>query len=57
MTTAAAIADSEIEKFRAIKYDSIGLSNTDVDTVAGGSYGSTYTGQSYYKTDSASRPR
>ena len=44
-TTAAAIADSEIEKFRAIKYDSIGLANTDVDTVAGGSYGSTYTGQ------------
>ena len=36
-TTAAAIADSEIEKFRAIKYDSIGLANTDVDTVAGGS--------------------
>ena len=34
-TTAAAIADSEIEKFRAIKYDSIGLANTDVDTVAG----------------------
>ena len=52
-TTAAAIADSEIEKFRAIKYDSIGLANTDVDTVAGGSYGSTYTGQTYYKTDSA----
>jgi len=53
MTTAAAIADSEIEKFRAIKYDSIGLSNTDVDTVVGSSYGATYTGQTYYLTDSA----
>lgn len=53
ITTAAAIADAEIEKVRAIKYDSIGLSNTDVDTVVAGSYGSTYTGQSYYKTDTA----
>jgi len=53
LTTAAAIADSEIEKFRAIKYDSIGLSNTDVDAVVAGSYGSTYTGQTYYKTDSS----
>ena len=53
VTTAAALADSEMEKFRAIKYDSIGLANTDVDTVVGGSYGSTYTGQSFYKTDTA----
>jgi len=53
ITTAAAVADSEMEKFRAIKYDSIGLSNTTVDSVVGGSYGSTYTGQSFYKTDSA----
>jgi Tfp pilus assembly protein PilV len=53
ITTAAAIADSEIEKFRAIKYDSIGLANTDVDSVVAGSYGSTYTGQSFYKTDTA----
>ena len=53
LTTAAAIADSEIEKFRAIKYDSIGLSNTDVNTVVGGSYGATYTGQTYYKTDTS----
>jgi Tfp pilus assembly protein PilV len=53
MTTAAAIADSEMEKFRAIKYEAIGLANSDVTTVVGGSYGSTYTGQSFYKTDSA----
>jgi len=53
VTTAAALADSEMEKFRAIKYDSIGLTNTTVDTVVAGSYGSTYTGQSFYKTDTA----
>jgi Tfp pilus assembly protein PilV len=53
ITTAAALADSEMEKYRAIRYDSIGLSNTDVDSVVGGSYGSTYTGQTFYKTDSA----
>jgi Tfp pilus assembly protein PilV len=53
ITTAAALADSEMEKFRAVKYDSIGLSNSAVDTVVGGSYGSTYTGQTFYKTDTA----
>jgi Tfp pilus assembly protein PilE len=30
VTTAAAIADSEMEKYRAIKYDSIGLASTDL---------------------------
>jgi len=53
VTTAAAIADSEMEKFRAIKYEAIGLASSDVTTVIGGSYGSTYTGQTFYKTDSA----
>jgi hypothetical protein len=53
VTTAAAIADSEMEKFRAIRYDSIGLPNSVVDTLVAGSYGSTYTGQSFYKTDTA----
>ena len=53
VTTAAAVADSEMEKFRAIKYEAIGLTNTTVDTVVAGSYGSTYTGQSFYKTDTA----
>lgn len=51
--TAAAIADSQIEKFRAIRYDSIGLANSDVDAVVAGSYGSTYTSETFYKTDSA----
>jgi Tfp pilus assembly protein PilV len=53
ITTATAIADSEMEKFRAIKYDSIGLANTAVDTTVAGAYGSTYTGQPFYKTDTA----
>jgi Tfp pilus assembly protein PilV len=53
VTTAAAIADSEMEKFRALKYEAIGLANSAVDTVVAGSYGSTYTGQSFYKTDNA----
>ena len=42
-----------MEKFRAIKYEAIGLSDTDVTAVVGGSYGSTYTGQTFYKTDTA----
>jgi Tfp pilus assembly protein PilV len=53
ITTAAAVADSEMEKFRAIRYDSLGLTNTAVDAVVAGSYGSTYTSQSAYKSDTA----
>ena len=53
MTTAAAIADSEMEKYRAIKFDSIGLANSDVDSVVSGNYGATYGGQTFYKTDTA----
>ncbi|HEX5467987.1 MAG TPA: hypothetical protein VFW80_02955 [Gaiellaceae bacterium] len=53
VTTAAAIADSEIEQFRAIKYDSIGLDESAVASVVSGAYGSTYTSQPYYKTDTA----
>jgi Tfp pilus assembly protein PilV len=53
VTTAAAIADSEMENFRAIKYEAIGLASSNVTSVVGGSYGSTYTGQTFYKTDSA----
>jgi prepilin-type N-terminal cleavage/methylation domain-containing protein len=30
ITTAAAVADAEMEKYRAIRYDSIGLADTDV---------------------------
>jgi hypothetical protein len=53
ITTAAAIADSEMEKFRAIKYEAIGLASSDVSGVVAGSYASTYTGQTFYKTDNA----
>jgi Tfp pilus assembly protein PilV len=53
ITTAAALADSEMENYRAIKYDSIGLANSAVDSTVAGSYGSTYTGQTFYKTDTA----
>ena len=48
MTTAAAVADSEMEKFRAIRYDSIGLANSDVAAAD-----STYTSDSAYKADTA----
>jgi type II secretory pathway pseudopilin PulG len=53
ITTAAALADSEMEKFRAIKYEAIGLANSDIDTVVAGAYGSTYTRESFYKSDAA----
>lgn len=45
-TTAAAIADSEMEKFRAIKYDIIGVDDTNV-----ASADSTYTGDTAYRAD------
>ena len=48
VTTAAAIADSEIEKFRAIRFDSIGLANAAVD--AGDA---TYKGDSAYVADTS----
>jgi Tfp pilus assembly protein PilV len=48
ITTSAAIADSEMEKFRALRYDSIGLANADVDAAD-----ATYRGDSAYKTDTA----
>jgi hypothetical protein len=37
VTTAAAITDSEMEKFRAIKYEAIGLASSNVTSVIGGS--------------------
>jgi Tfp pilus assembly protein PilV len=46
ITTAAAVADAEMEKYRAIRYDSIGLANADLATVD-----ATYTGDSAYKAD------
>ena len=48
ITTAAALADSEMEKFRAIRYDSIGLANSDVAAAD-----STYKSDSAYKADTA----
>jgi prepilin-type N-terminal cleavage/methylation domain-containing protein len=41
VTTAAALADAEIERFRAVKYETIGLASTDISAAD-----STYTGQS-----------
>jgi len=45
-TTAAALADAEMEKFRAIRYDSIGLANSDLAAVD-----ATYTSDSAYRAD------
>jgi Tfp pilus assembly protein PilV len=47
-TTAAAVADSEMEKFRAVRYDSIGLADSDVAAAD-----STYKNDSAYKADTA----
>jgi type II secretory pathway pseudopilin PulG len=49
VTTAAAIADSEIEKYRAIRYDSIGLASADLATAD-----ATYQAETAYLTDSPS---
>jgi type II secretory pathway pseudopilin PulG len=48
VTTAAAIADSEMEKYRAIRFDSIGLADSDVLAAD-----STYKGSSLYKADTS----
>jgi Tfp pilus assembly protein PilV len=48
VTTAAAIADSEIEQYRAIRFDSIGLADTDVAAAD-----ATYKGNSAYKPDTS----
>jgi Tfp pilus assembly protein PilV len=48
ITTAAAVADAEMEKFRAVRYDSIGLANSDVAAAD-----STYKTESVYKADTA----
>lgn len=47
VTTAAALADTEMEKYRAIKYESLGLDDSVVATTD-----STYTGDSAYRADS-----
>jgi hypothetical protein len=48
ITTAAALADTEMEKYRAIKYESLGLDDTNVIAAD-----STYTGDSAYRGDSS----
>jgi prepilin-type N-terminal cleavage/methylation domain-containing protein len=54
ITTAAALADTEMEKFRAIKYESLGLSATAVAAAASDpTYGPTYTGDGAYRADTA----
>ena len=47
VTTAAALADTEMEKYRAIKYESLGLSDSAV-----ASTDSTYKGDAAYRADS-----
>jgi Tfp pilus assembly protein PilV len=47
ISTAAALAESRMENFRAVKFTAIGLDDTAV-----GSAGSVYSGDSAYKTDS-----
>jgi Tfp pilus assembly protein PilV len=46
ITTAAAVADAEMEKFRAIRNDSIGLASTDIAAAD-----ATYRADSAYKAD------
>jgi prepilin-type N-terminal cleavage/methylation domain-containing protein len=48
VTTAAALADTEMEKYRAIKYESLGLDESAVTATD-----STYTGDSAYRADSS----
>ena len=48
ITTAAAVADSEMEKFRAVRYDSIGLADSDIAAAD-----TTYKSDSAYKADTA----
>ena len=46
-TTAAALADTEMERFRAVKYSTLGLAQTDVDAIPSGDP---------YKNDPAWKP-
>lgn len=48
ITTAAALADAEMERFRAIKYESIGLADADVAAAD-----ATYQGDSAYRADTS----
>jgi prepilin-type N-terminal cleavage/methylation domain-containing protein len=48
ITTAAALGDTEMEKYRAIKYESLGLDNADVAAAD-----ATYTSDSAYRGDTS----
>jgi Tfp pilus assembly protein PilE len=48
VTTAAALSDTEMEKYRAIKYESLGLDNADVDAAD-----ATYASDSAYRADTS----
>jgi Tfp pilus assembly protein PilE len=48
ITTAAALGDTEMEKYRAIKYESLGLDSTDVDAAD-----ATYASDSAYRADTS----
>jgi hypothetical protein len=48
ITTAAALSDTEMEKYRAIKYESLGLDDADVAAVD-----ATYTSDSAYRDDTS----
>jgi type II secretory pathway pseudopilin PulG len=47
ITTAAALADTEMERFRALKYSALGLAQSDVDAISSGDP---------YKNDPAWKP-
>ena len=47
ITTAAALADTEMERFRAVKYSTLGLAQIDVDAIGG---------DEAYKNDPAWKP-
>lgn len=54
ITTAAALADAEMEKYRAIKYESLGLDNADVAAAAAdATHGSSYTSDPAYRADTS----
>lgn len=52
-TTAAALADAEMEKFRAIKYETLGLPAADVDALVAAEAPAVYASDAAYAADSA----
>jgi Tfp pilus assembly protein PilV len=52
-TTAAALADAQMEKFRAVKYDTLGIDSTKTCPSGCSSADATYRADSAYKADTA----